>query len=105
MTIDTDISKLSTTQNYTSAGDRIQNALNQRGPNAAQQESGTPTTGDTVSLTETAARMQQLSSELSNQPVIDNDRVAELRKAIESGTYQVDSQRIAGKMIDLEELF
>jgi negative regulator of flagellin synthesis FlgM len=55
-----------------------------------------------VTLTATAARFQQVQTNLSTQPEINRERVAEIRKAIAEGTYKVDAGRLAGRMMQFE---
>lgn len=58
--------------------------------------------GDRVSLTGAAMRMQQLEQGLESHSGINEERVAEIRQAIENGTLQIDARRIASTMLDLE---
>lgn len=58
--------------------------------------------GDRVSLTGAAMRMQQLEQGLESHSGINEERVAEIRQAIENGTLQIDARRIASNMLDLE---
>ena len=67
-----------------------------------QQETGESVTKDTVSLTETASNLQQLSNSMSELPVVDSQRVSDIRQAIANGDYPVDAQAIADKMTLLE---
>jgi negative regulator of flagellin synthesis FlgM len=58
---------------------------------------------DKVSLSDTAAQLRNLQDQLASQPVVDRQRVAAVRNAIDNGTFAVDSLRIADKLISLEQ--
>lgn len=68
----------------------------------AAQESGSPATADTVSLTGTAAKLRQLEAALSELPAADTDRIDAVKRAVANGTYEIDPHRIAAKMLDFE---
>jgi negative regulator of flagellin synthesis FlgM len=70
----------------------------------AQEETGKPSSSDTVTLTDTAARLRALGNTLSALPVTDTQRVEGVKKAIEDGDYTVDAGRVAQKMIEFEKL-
>lgn len=67
------------------------------GPAAAKE-------GEVVTLTDFASRLQQLSDSVAQVPEVDHTRVAELKKAIESGEYRVDDKQVADKMASFESL-
>ena len=71
-------------------------------PTAAQQQTGRPSTVDTVSLTDTAARLRKLENSLAELPVVDSQRVENIQKSIENGEYKVDAKRVAQKMLGFE---
>lgn len=74
--------------------------------NEAKQENNTESTssiGDRVTLTNTASRLRDIEQQLSNTSSVDNARVAEVQSAISSGDYNVDSDRIADKMLAFED--
>ena len=74
--------------------------------NEAKQEnqSATPSsTGDRVTLTNTASRLQNIEQQLSNASSIDSARVAQVQSAISNGDYNVDADRIADKMLAFED--
>lgn len=54
---------------------------------------------DKVSLSE---RVSQLEQTLAEVPVVDAAKVEAIKQAIEDGSYQIDSQELARKMIDFE---
>jgi len=71
-------------------------------PSVRQQETGRPSTVDTVSLTDTASRLRQMETTLAELPVVDNQRVEQIRKALEEGTFEMNPERIAEKMLGME---
>ncbi|AOV16656.1 flagellar biosynthesis anti-sigma factor FlgM [Acidihalobacter aeolianus] len=78
-------------------------------PQAAEQQGaattqGTPATSDSVSLTSGGQQLAQLQAGLAQQPVVDKQRVAQLRQSIQNGQYSIDPQRIASKLLGLEGL-
>lgn len=61
-----------------------------------------PATADTVSLSEDSIRLRALTEQLADTPVVDSERVEQLRQAIADGSYQPDSERIADRMLSME---
>ena len=59
--------------------------------------------GDSLRLTGEATSLQALQRELSTAPAIDQARVAEVRQALESGSYRIDPAKIAERMLDLDK--
>ncbi|HLM52647.1 MAG TPA: flagellar biosynthesis anti-sigma factor FlgM [Pseudoxanthomonas sp.] len=58
--------------------------------------------GDSLRLTGEATNLQTMQRELSSAPAIDSARVQSVRDALEAGTYKVDAEAIADRMLDLE---
>jgi negative regulator of flagellin synthesis FlgM len=54
---------------------------------------------DTVVISDAAKRIQEARMQLDEIPDVRDDKVAQLRNQIENGTYQMDADKIAGKMI------
>lgn len=69
---------------------------------ATQQQTGAAASTDTVQLTGTAALLQKLDAQIAAQPVVDVQRVEAIRQQIANGTYQIDPQRVADKLIRAE---
>jgi negative regulator of flagellin synthesis FlgM len=57
---------------------------------------------DSVSLTNTADRLQRLGAELSRLPVVDTQRVERVQQAMNDGTYAFDAARVAAKLVHFE---
>ncbi|NWN90679.1 flagellar biosynthesis anti-sigma factor FlgM [Marinobacter adhaerens] len=59
--------------------------------------------GDKVNLSSQARNLKQLEEKLGSYPEVDDNRVAEIRSALENGTYKVDAEKLAQKMLDMDE--
>lgn len=55
-----------------------------------------------VKLSAQAQKLQAVEERLRELPVVDNERVAQIRQSISDGSYNVDSGRIADKLLALE---
>jgi|SRR5690554_6170633 len=64
-----------------------------------------PAAGDSLRLTGEAAGLQALQRELSVRPAVDQARVEAAREALASGTYRVDPEAIASKMLAMDAQF
>jgi negative regulator of flagellin synthesis FlgM len=58
--------------------------------------------GDTVTLTNSARSLQKIEEAVAKAPVVNTSKVAAMRQAINSGTYQIDSGRVADKLLQFE---
>ena len=54
---------------------------------------------DTVVISDAAKRIQEVRSQLDAIPDVDEEKVARLRNEIENGTYEINADKIAGKML------
>lgn len=93
----------SLTTHVSGQGAPVENQRN--GSDKAGGEASGRTTGgaDRVSLTGQANHLRELETQLGTQPVVDSQRVAAVRSAVENGTFAVNPERIADKLISLEQ--
>ncbi len=70
------------------------------GPSADTSKGGS--TPKDVQITGTARQLADLDQQVRNAPVVNEQKVAQLRSAIEQGTYQVRPQHIADQLMSLE---
>lgn len=54
---------------------------------------------DTVIISDAAKRVQEARRQLDEIPDVREDKVSQLRSQIQNGTYEIDADKIAGKMI------
>lgn len=70
-------------------------------PAAAGATAGVPG-GDVVTLTDLASRLQDLTKSIENVPVVDAQRVDGYRRSVSEGSYQVQPEVVADKLISFE---
>ena len=59
-------------------------------------------TSDHVTLTDSARSLQKIEEAIAKAPVVDTAKVAAVKQAVSSGTYQIDSGRVADKLLQFE---
>ncbi len=69
-------------------------------PNAAAAASAS--TADQVTFTGSARTLQKLHETLANTPVVDAAKVASVKQSVQSGSYQVDTGRVADKLLEFD---
>ncbi len=60
-------------------------------------------TADQVTLTGSARTLQKLGDAIANTPVVNPAKVAAVKQAVQSGSYQVAPARVADKLIQFEQ--
>lgn len=65
-------------------------------------KAGTPATADTVRITESGLLMAKLEEIVQRTPVVDDARVSAIKDALSSGTYEIDDQRVADRLLAFE---
>lgn len=76
-----------------------------RGDRRSVDATGNDKAADTVALSNQAVDMNALEQHIKQLPEVDTARVVELHNRIMAGEYEVDSERLAGKLLDLESGF
>jgi negative regulator of flagellin synthesis FlgM len=64
----------------------------------------TPVRQDTVELSDTARALKAADAQIANTPDVDSDKVARIKAAIDDGSYSIDAERVAEKMINFESM-
>ena len=66
---------------------------------ASEQTEKQQAKADTVVLSDAAKTVQEAQTQLKSIPDVREDKVAELKEKIENDTYEVDADKLAGKML------
>ena len=80
-----------------SYGRKIGNAS--RNDSRAENKSGSAGHSETVAISSQARQLKEASSAIRLVPEMREDKIAPVKDQIENGTYQVDSKKIAEKII------
>ena len=69
---------------------------------AATVSTAAPQSSDHVTLTDSARSLQKIEEAIAKAPVVDTAKVAAIKQAVSSGTYQIDTGRVADKLLQYE---
>ncbi len=71
----------------------------------AKAQSPPAARGENVNLSNQAKNLKQLEQKLGGDypPEMDDDRIEQIRSALENGTYKVDAQKLAQKMLEMDK--
>jgi negative regulator of flagellin synthesis FlgM len=58
--------------------------------------------GDTVTLTNSARSLQKIEEAVAKAPVVNAAKVAAVKQAVNSGTYQINAGQVADKLLQFE---
>ena len=74
-------------------------------PEAKPQQESKSNNSDSVSLSSQGQAIAKIEANLVKSSEVDEAKVAEIKAAITSGRYNIDSNSIAQKMLDQDGLF
>ena len=75
------------------------------GSSAPGISNAAPETKPDVSLSSQATTLSRLEAQINASPDVNISRVAELKQAIADGTFEINAERIAEKMLNQDGLF
>ena len=61
------------------------------------------TRGENVNLSSQAKNLKQLEQSLGEFPEMDDERIEQIRSALEDGSFKIDAEKLAQKMLDLDK--
>lgn len=70
---------------------------------APEQARAQSARGENVNLSSQARNLKQLEQKLGDFPEMDDARIEQIRSALENGTYKVDAEKLAQKMLDMDK--
>lgn len=65
----------------------------------------TENSGGEVSLSSAAQSLSKLESAINSSPDVNSSKIEEIKKAIAEGSYSINAESIAQRMLDQDELF
>jgi negative regulator of flagellin synthesis FlgM len=84
------------------AGQSKQATTQNKEVNTASATSNRTAATDSIALTESAKLIQHLEEQLKLLPVVDTEKVSHVKENLNSGNYQISSDRIADKFYQYE---
>lgn len=86
---------------------RSNEAVKNTGKDVSEKTTGESTSAslDKVTITQTFSQITSLEQKARNVEIDNSSRIAELKAAIQDGSYKVDAERVAEKLMQTEALF
>ena len=79
-----------------------QNQVKQQNVQQSGAEQTKAVRQDSVSLTPQAQQMSELQKKAADAPVVDQKKIEQLKKAISSGEYKIDPEKLAANIANFE---
>lgn len=80
-------------------------ALNSTADKTNVKQNSNTMAEDTVQLSGAAQILQNQQAKMNSLPDIDMDKVEQIKNAIASGEYKIDTQKLASNMASMDSLF
>ncbi len=74
-------------------------------PTESASAAPSSTTSDSVAISQQALNITELEARISDTPAVDTARVDSIRQAIEDGSYSIDADNIADRLLDSDALY
>jgi negative regulator of flagellin synthesis FlgM len=74
----------------------------QAGTEQAKQQASNAR-GENVNLSSQAKNLKQLEQKLGEYPEMDDDRIEQIRTALADGSYKIDAEKLAQKMLEMDK--
>ncbi|MFL1452979.1 flagellar biosynthesis anti-sigma factor FlgM [Marinobacter sp. GN3S48] len=72
-------------------------------PQAPEQAKSQGARGENVNLSNQAKNLKQLEQKLGDYPEMDDDRIEQIRAALADGSYKIDAEKLAQKMLEMDK--
>lgn len=69
---------------------------------APEQSRQKSVSGESVNLSSQAKNLKQLEQSLDSYPEVDDQRIEQIKAALADGSYKIDAEKVAQKMLDMD---
>ncbi len=83
----------------------VQPALTKTDKQEKPQASSIEASGDTLDIAQITQDIKKALESSATTPVIDNQKVDAVKQALQNGSYQIDADRIAQKLMQFDHPF
>ena len=83
-------------------GSNSNGAVAEKQNEAGSSKAAVSQSGDQVTLTSSARSLHKLEEAIAKTPVVNAAKVSAVKQSVSTGTYQVDSARVADKLLKFE---
>ncbi len=99
------INNLGVNNNTLSSNNRASESSRNQSTESATTATSSSTSGDSVAISQQALNLTGLEARINDAPAVDTARVDSIRQAIEDGSYSIDADNIADRLLDSDALY